>query len=262
MSEIHNKIERPEGQFAKRFKVVMDIKALPERLDMATFAKLTDMGYILYDSTLGNRPKLYVIEGDTDPESVPVFVDAAGQEVDIKSWQKKYDEEEYWRKELYKCRQSPVYYFTNYISASAKPTQKAITEFLNTLDLGPTSESVESEELLAEIKTKREAYASTIDLDVLKTLKPVKDSIAAEYEAETEEKYVAAAAKLGVSETDKNAIKDKMIAAILKTPVNTITGELEYYQTSNNNPKKRKWDRALIRATDPDIIVRLWETLN
>lgn len=261
MSEIHNKVERPEGQFAKRFKVVMDINALPERLDMATFAKLTDMGYIIYDSTKGNRPKLYIIEGDVDPAVLPSFVDTEGKEVDLAAWQKKYDDEEYWRKELYKCRQSPVYYFVNYISTSAKPTQKQITEFLEGIGLGPTSESVESEEALAIMKAKREAFASSVLLETLQLLKPVKDSINAEYEDETEEKFKIAAEKLGMEATDKNALKDKMIAAILKTSPLTASGELEYYLTQRSNPKKRKWDRSLIRATDADVIVRLWETL-
>ena len=253
MNNSSNK-EMIEGKLGKQFKLVYDITAMPGGLDPQSMVKLADTGFIFYDSTKGNRPKLYHT-GELDTTIEPVFVDVKGEEVQLELIQKQWSDEEFWRKELYKCKQSPLYYFTNYKSVNPKPTQQEVNEFLESVGMTATndSEQVTKEDV---IKV-REEFAKTITLDHLKDLKPVRDSIDAEYEQDTLEIQKEIAEKYGFTETNVMAIKPKTITDIMKTQTKDCVEELKYYI----NPKTGRWDKALLQATDIDVLVRLWKLL-
>jgi len=253
MSANNNK-EMIEGTLGKQFKLVYDINALPGGLDPQSMVKLADTGFIFYDSTKGNRPKLFHT-GELDTTIEPVFVDVKGEEVKLELIQKQWDDNEFWRKELYKCKQSPLYYFTNYKSISPKPTQQEVNDFLVSIGMGATSDS---EEVTKEEITKvREEFSKTITLEHLKDLKPVRDSIDAEYEQETSEIQKEIADKYGFTETNVLAIKPKVITDIMKSQPKDCHVDLKYYIAL----KSGRWDKALLQATDIDVLVRLWKLL-
>lgn len=253
---MENKIERPEGQFAKRFKVVMDVTSLPQTLGVDMFAKLADSGFIFYDSSKGQRPKLYLIDGEVDPETVPAFVDIKGQELDIEDLKKQWEDEEFWRKELYKCKQSPLYYFTNYVSINPKPSTSEVDAYLESVNMGATEDSGEVGPDVINQRTKeiREKYAASIKLEDLKTLKPVRDRIDGEYELQTEEFIEQVVKEYDLSGKVEKAIKDKIISVILKSKPAAAPQDLKYYIVE----KSGRWDKALMLATDLDVLVRLW----
>lgn len=258
MQENNNKVERPEGQFVKRFKVVTDIQALPNSLDVATYVKLCDSGFVFYDSDKGRKPSLYIIEGDAEPETLPVFVDTKGKEVNIDDLKKQWEDDEFWRKELYKCKQSPLYYFTNYVSTNPKPSTKEVDTYLESIGMGATKDSGEPGEIVAEeVKRVREEYAATITLENLKNLKPVRDRIDGEYEQQTQEMLAKVVEKHKLSGKVESAIKDKIILDLLKSKPSEAKEELRYYIVERTG----RWDKSLMRATDIDVLVRLWNTL-
>ena len=248
-------LNKPEGTFVKRFKVVADIQAMPTGMDAATFAKLCDAGFIMYDSSKGNRPKLYCVEGDVDPITIPVFVDTKGDEVDIKDLQKQWEDDEYWRKELYKCKQSPLHYFTNYLSVTAKPSQEEINVYLTSIGMGATTDS--ESQTPEEIKKVREEYAKTVLLEDLKNLKPVKDKLLEEYDVETKELLKDVYAKHELTGSNEKMVIDKMIADILKVKPKDAPQKLKYYIED----KSGRWDKSLLRMTDIDELVRLWKLI-
>ena len=77
-----SEMKQIEGILAKRFKTVLDVAAVPNGMDFATWVKLADSGYIFYDSTKGRKPTLYALN-DMDTEVVPTFTDVNGEVLDV-----------------------------------------------------------------------------------------------------------------------------------------------------------------------------------
>lgn len=258
MTDKNNKIKRPEGQFARNFKVILDINSRPKGIDAELWLKLMDRGMIVYDSTEGNRPKLYEV-GTASGEDViiPALVDAKGKEVNIDDFNKKLEDEEFWRKELYKCKQSPLYYFTQYGSTELKPSQEAITKFLKDTGFEAKADSDDAAVITERTRKIREKFSSTITLEKLQDLKPVRDSMDAEYEAITMELRVEFGEKHDVSPTHDAEIRRRVVTSIMKTKTKDAPESLRMYVL----PKSGRWDKSLFNATDLDVLLRLWKDM-
>lgn len=256
---MNNKIDRPEGKFARNFKTVFDLKAMPDGLSTDLFVKLCDQGFIFYDSEKGNRPKLYEVgELNEEDKLIPVFVDTKGKEVSLEDFTKKLEDEEFWRKELYSCKQSPLYYFANYASPKCKPSQAEIDKFLTDNGFGAKADSEEAATVSEEVRKTREAFSEKITLEHLKDLKPVRDKMDDEYELETLDIQKEAAKVFDLSETHSEGIKKKVITAIMKTKTKEAPEELKNVYV---NESSGRWDKSMFRATDLDVLLRLWKQL-
>jgi len=251
------KPDRPEGTLVKKFKLVCDVQAMPTGMSVEQFAKLADGGFIFYDSDKGRRPKLYTIDGDVEQET-PVFIDTKGKEVDLETIQAKWEDEEFWRKELYKCKNSPIYYFNHYYSADYKPTQESLEKYLKDIGMEATNDSGDlGEEAVQKTKDLRESYANSITLELLKNLKPVRDSLKEDYDKETEKLKKEVVEKYELSGKLEEPIKEKIVNSILKVKPKEAPEKLKYYI----DEKKGKWDKLLLRMTDIDILLRLWNLI-
>lgn len=248
------KDNRIVGTLAKRFKTVVDVKSIPAGMSPAQWVKLADNGFIFYDSENGHRPKLYEIGNvREDVEVTPVFVAADGKEVSLEEVQKSWEDTNFWDKELYKCKQSPIQYFVNYYSTNPKPTQKEIDEYLGTLGLAATADS--GDVMKEEAKQARLKFSESITLEHLKDLKPVRDAIVAEYNVVTD-KYKAEAQEVFDTLNEK-LLSDKVITAIMKTPARKAVMPLKEYV----DERKSTWDKQMLRAIDFDVLIRLWKTI-
>lgn len=238
----------------KQYKLVYDIQALPNAMGPDLLVKLADSGFVFYDSEKGQRPK-FIQVGDQGDEVLPVLVDTKGKEVSLEDITKEWEDKEYWRKELYKCKHSPLHYFTNYLSISPKPTQQEVSEFLESIGMGAKTDSEEvTKEYIAEV---RELFAETITLEKLQSLKPVRDRIDEEYMQETEELIAEAVKEFDLTGTNEKLIVEKLINAILKSPTKNCSDSLKYYV----NEKTGRWDKPMFKITDKDVLVRLWKSL-
>ena len=238
----------------KQYKLVYDIQALPNAMGPDLLVKLADSGFVFYDSEKGQRPK-FIQVGDQGDEVLPVLVDTKGKEVSLEDVTKEWEDREYWRKELYKCKHSPLHYFTNYLSISPKPTQQEVSEFLESIGMGAKTDSdVVTKE---EITKVREAFAETVTLEKLQSLKPVRDRIDEEYTQETEELIAEAAKEFDLTGINEKLVVDKLINAILKSPTKNCNESLKYYV----NEKTGRWDKPMLKITDKDVLVRLWKSL-
>jgi len=249
------KIERTEGTFAKNFKVVMDLQALPSSLSVDIFVKLADSGFIFYDSERGPRPRIYMIEEGTNPKIIPTFVDIKGEELDFKTIKDKWDKEEEWRKELYKCRMSPIHYFTNYVSTNPKPTQNELEDYLSTINMQATEDSDDLEN--RDMIERRKEYAKGIIMEDIQALKVVRDKVEKNYANETLKLLKEVIIKHNLSGKVDKAVVDAMIRDILKTPTKGCSEDLKYYITD----KRGLWDKPLLGMTDKDVLVRLWKQI-
>ena len=253
-----NKIDKPEGKLVSRVKIVTDVASLPQGLSVDMFVKLADSGFVFYDSNLGNRPKLYILDGATQ-EELPSFVDTKGQELDFENLKKQWEDDEYWRKELYKCRQSPLHYFTNYVSSSPKPTQEEIEDYLKSIGMTPSDDSGEVGVPKEDVVKAREQFAKSITLESLKELKPVRDKIDEEYQSETTKLLDEACLIFGLSQTDdgRKLVHSRVVAAIMKSDRRTAPPQLKHYITD----KSGQWDKKMLNLTDVDVLVRLWKLI-
>lgn len=253
-----NNIDRPEGRFVKNYKLIMDVAAFPNGMTAPLFTKLCDSGIVFYDSTRGRRPKLYDVGEDDGKDKMSIeVVDTEGKAIDVETINARFEDEEFWRKELYKCKQSPLYYFSNYFSTNPKPSQDEIDSFLASRGFEKNEDSDDAAEINEKTKKIRDEFSATITLEHLKDLKPVRDRIDAEYEQETEERVAKAAKAFKCTPTHTSKIISTITTKIMKTPVKEATDELRFYI----NERTGKWDKNLIRATEIDILVRLWENL-
>ena len=238
----------------KQYKLVYDIQALPNAMGPDLLVKLADSGFVFYDSEKGQRPK-FIQVGDQGDEVLPVLIDTKGKEVSLEDVTKEWEDKEYWRKELYKCKHSPLHYFTNYLSVSPKPTQQEVSEFLESIGMGAKTDSdIVTKE---EITKVREAFAETVTLEKLQSLKPVRDRIDEEYTQETEELIAEAAKEFDLTGINEKLVVDKLINAILKSPTKNCNESLKYYV----NEKTGRWDKPMLKITDKDVLVRLWKSL-
>ena len=234
----------------KGYKVVVDMSAIPDKMDPVTFVKLADSGYIFYDSTKGSRPKLYPII-DNAFEVEPVICDVNGKEVDLSTIQKLWIEQDYWDKEMFKCKASPIHYFTNYVSVSPKPTDSDISNYLEAIGLGKE----EGDKISDEVKQKRIDYSKSINLETLKCLKSARIVIEDKYNKVTEELYEEASELYEIS--SKDILVKKLHSEIMKTPARKAVGLVSEFV----DKKKNSWDLQLMRVTDFDVIIRAWKEL-
>lgn len=248
------KIETPEGKLVGKLKVVVDVRSIPDGLSVDLFTKLMDRGIVFYDSDKGHRPKLYRVEGDVE-EELPTVVDAAGNPINAELLQSKWEEEEYWRKELYKCRMSPIHYYTNYAAKSAKPTQEELDSYLKSIGLTPANDSTKLD--TDEMKEKRDTFAKSIKLEDLQAMKAVRDKIEEEYDLETEALTKELAGATGISGFVVKAVRDKIIYTIMKSDVKEATKDLKHYV----DDKRGNWDKKLLAVTDTDVLLRLWKSM-
>ena len=249
------RIEVPEGKLIGKLKVVVDVRSIPEGLSVDLFTKLMDRGIVFYDSDKGHRPKLYMVDGDTE-EELPTIVDAKGEVVDASLIQSKWEEEEYWRKELYKCRMSPIHYYTNYVAKSAKPSQAELDEYLISIGLTPSNDSTKLD--TDEMKERRDSFAKSIKLEDIQAMKAVRDKIIEDYDKETEYLTRELSESTGITGIVEKAVRDKLVYSIMKSDVKEATKELKHYI----DDKRGNWDKKLLSLTDTDVLLRLWKSIN
>ena len=246
--------EKQVDTLKKKFKTVIDVNAIPAGMTPTQWVKLADTGYIFYDSEKGNRPKLFTVGTSMeDVEMQPEFIDSKGKEVSLEEIQKTWEENNFWDKELYKCKHSPLHYFSNYLSTNPKPTQAEIDEYLKTLGLAASADSEDG--MKEDAKQARMQFSDSITLEHLQSLKPVRDAIKAEYDNVTE--IYKEEAKVALDAIDTEALSKKIITTIMKTPSRKANTQLKEYV----DERTFIWDKQMLRAIDFDVLVRLWKTL-
>lgn len=234
----------------KHIKVIMDSNAIPKAMDPQHWAESMDNGVILYDSLRGHKPVIFVVSGE-EAVHLPELVDVAGEPVVIADLKARFDQDEFWNKELYMCRKSPVYFFTTYLSTQKKPMQTDINAYKESI--GYTSDKPNDE--LSEILEK---HSESITLERLQALRPVRDTLDAEYDIETNELLLKVSKRLRFNIKSAGSARAKITASIKKTNIATAPAELVPYVL----PKGKGWDSELFAITDVDILVRLFYIVN
>jgi len=241
------------SEYRNQFKVIYDVTSIPDGLAFDQLMKIADTGFILYNGESGMKPKVIKVGNNSeDVELIPKIVDVAGKTISIDAFNALFEEREFWRKELYKCKRSPYYYYVTYVSDKAEPDEKDAKAFIASLGIPEQPEGIEndSDAVLAFKESQRavmSAYSDTVKLDYLKERKPCRDLLIEELNKQIEAKVKEVKDKLSIkfSEVDWKSVSDSDFTAKVVT-------EIRKTKVGKNYPtysKLGKWDKDMLFIT-------------
>jgi len=250
------KVDTPENSLGKKFKLLYDIQALPNAMSIDLFNKLSDNGYIFWDSSKGTKPRMYHIGNKGEEDTVmPQFVDVANNEdVDIVEFKNKWMEDEYWRKELYKSQQSPVYFYKEYYSGKAEINQDQINTYMTSIGLREVAsdDSDVAAKSLEDQMEARDAFAKTVTLEFMKGRKPQMDELRKVFTSYKEEIIEKAKKIIKVKSKSDEAFHEKATNFIARQ---SVTGE--YSVEAKGLITNGKWDKKVMKYSETHILARI-----
>lgn len=163
-------------------KLVYDIASCPKGLDIANFTKIFEQHHVIFwDSAKGGtKPRVY---SDEDLKNELKIVDVKGEELDIEMYSKIFKDKEFWDKELHYCKNSPIYYFSNYVTTEFPATQEKLSAFLKSLDLENivADDAEQASEAWELQKAKMVKATAHITVEHLQERKPIIEALKASY---------------------------------------------------------------------------------
>lgn len=173
----------------QKAKLVYDIMSIPKGMDVGNLVKIYEQHHVIFwDSSheKGTKPKLYGVDG-TDADLI--IVDTKGKEIDLEYYSKQFKDEEYWDKELYKCKNSPIYFWSNFGTGVWPHTSADLSVF--TKSLGMEQLEAKDSEVAAKLWEKQKAKVKKsmefVTIEFLKERKAVIDVLKVKYEQEVKD---------------------------------------------------------------------------
>lgn len=168
-----------------RAKLVYDVTSSPKGLDLANVVKIYEQHHVVFwdSSNKGTKPKFYGVDGVA---ANLLIVDTAGKEVDIEYYSKEFQDKEFWDKEMHKCKNSPIYFWSNY-GTSVWPHNSADMSVF-TKEIGMEQITEKDSDKAAKLWEKQKATVKKamefVTMDFLKERKAVIDVLKSVYEQE------------------------------------------------------------------------------
>lgn len=241
----------------KRAKLVYDIVSTPKGLDIGNLVKIYEQHHVVFwDSKKeGTKPKLYGVDGTEAPLAV---VDVEGKEMDLEFYGKQFAEEEFWNRELYNCKNSPVYFWKNYGTSVWPHTQEDLTAYLKEIGMDQIV-AKDSEEAEARWKAQKERVKKATEHFTVEFLKERAGFLEVQ-KTRYEEKVAALESLVGdfVSLYDKGTpLEPKKRVANLMEKIRRVTPVLPKY-SEKYRTKKGKWDIPMLMMTDYDVLLEIF----
>lgn len=242
----------------KTMKLVCDIKSIPENMDFGTFVKIYEQHHlVLWDSSRGGvKPKLYA---NDEVEAKLLIVDTAGKEIDIEFYTKEFKEVEFWKKELYSCKKSPIYFFKNYGTTIWPNTDTDLAAFMKNLGIGEVAakDGEEAEKLWEKQKEQAMKAMEFVNIELLKDRKVVVDILRHDYETTVKalEKLVSTHVRL----FDSNNVPlppNKQVGNVVEKIRKFLPVHLKY--SDKYRTKKGKWDSPMLFVTSYNVLLEIY----
>lgn len=237
--------------------MVYDIQALPQGLDPANLMRVWEQhDTVFWDSAKGTKPRIY---GNDDLELIPIIVDTAGKELDLEFYSKEFKDKEFWEREIYNCKNSPLYYWKNY-GTSVWPHKDAdMTKFLEELGLAKLSaaDNEEAEKIWKEQKDKLKDAMAFVTKEHLEERKTHIDLLKKEYEDTVVklEKIVEPFVKL--VDSNNAPLTERKRCGHLIEKIKSQRPVLQKYSDTYRNDKG-KWDHKILFVTDYKVLLRIF----
>lgn len=244
---------------AHKLKLVYDITSMPMGLDPSNLVKLYENNNVVFwdSSKEGTKPMLY--NTITEEEVELALIDTKGNEVEFEPFLQEYMDNEFWNKELHKCKQSPLYYYNNYLTDHWPVKSSKQSAYLASIGLGdlPTNDSDEAKDAWEKKKAARLEATKNLTIEELKELRPNVEEMVENYNAvieKLEEKY-----KVKLSDTTTGVMKEeKQKREVLIRDIKKYAVPAQY---SEYRTKKNKWDLPMLAATGYDVLLRMFDDL-
>lgn len=238
-------------------KLVYDTTSVPENLGIANMIKIFEQHRVVFwNSDKGIKPVFYSDDGKT-PKEIAI-VDTTGQEIDFEMYQREFDEYMFWDKEIHNCKNSPIYYFTNYATTEYPATNEGTRMYLKSIGLVDINVSDSSKATKAWEKQKDIVKEAMKDISMfhLKERKAAVDIMKSNYEGRI----------LDLEKELKDVVilfnaKGEPLEA--KKRISNIVSKIKFLRNSPQEEwktyrnKKRKWDTAMLYNTNYDILLQL-----
>ena len=241
-----------------KLKLVYDIVSNPTGLDIANLTKLYEQHHIVFwDSAKGGtKPKLY---GDPTGELVPMIVDTKGEEIDLEYYSKIFKDKEFWEREVYNCKNSPIYFYTNYGTPVWPHTDEGMHKYLKSvgMDKIEAKDDEEAKVLWEKQKNKVKEAMEFVTEEVLMERKAAIDVLKEEYNEGVSilEEIVGPFVRL----VDSNNVPlgDKKRCGNLVEKIKRHLPVHEDY-SEKYRTKKGKWDLPMLFVTDYKVLLKMF----
>ena len=238
-------------------KLVYDISSTPNGLDMANFTKLFEShNVVFWDSEKGGtKPQLYSVDG----KILPAIVDTKGKELDLDYYSKLFTEAEFWDRELHRCKNSPIYFFSNYGTSVWPHTDEDLKKYMDEIGIGQVVAEDDEDAKKQWEKQKQILKDATKDMTIefLQERKAYIDVIKARYEQKVTELETLLSSKVKLTDSKGGPIemKEKVSRLVLKIRNNrpVLPKYSEKYRTS-----KGKWDTGMLYVTAYDQLLKIF----
>ena len=250
-----------------RYKVIYDLEAMPNQAGIATLLQIADLHhFIFYDSSKKGRAPRVVYLGDNPSDEVKFqLVDVKDEAVDFAVYLKAREEEFHWLRELDKCKDSPIHYYTHYVSLTAKTTPEELTTWMVSKKMIEDKDS-DSSVLTEKEKKARQKFAKGISIERLKNLKAIREE-AVRKEAEVTKQKNEALCLPNTTISEMEVMTRDTIAqydAEKATPYLAGT-DYETYTFRDLDAKKGEsdyaWSADVLECTELEFLVKLVSVL-
>ena len=243
-------------EIGQKLKLVYDIKSIPTGLPPNDLVKLfNNHDLVLWDSSNeGIKPALYGVDG----KCPLMVVDTAGSEVDLNHYTNVIREEEYWDRELYNCKNSPIYFFSNYGTPVWPHTDKDLKAYLKTIKIKElvAKDDEDAKKLWDAQKEQMKLAMADTTIEFLKERKGVLEILKKEYEDKIKamEYLISPFVEFKDKEGKPLEAKAKAIAVVNKLKrMMPVPVEYAKYKT-----KKGYWDASMLHVTEYGILISMY----
>lgn len=239
----------------KRMKLVYDVKSAPQGLDIGNLVKIYEMhNVVFWDSEKGGtKPKLYSVDGHDAPLAV---VDLKGKEMDLGWYTKQFADTEFWKKELHNCKNSPIYFWSNYGTSVWPHDTEQMSAYLKEIGMGKVvaKDDEQAKKLWDKQKAQVKIATDKFTIQFLKERKAVVDIVKNKWEAKVGALEVLVKEHVKLFETDGVEVEPRKRMANLMEKVrrNPVLSKYSSYRN-----KKGKWDVPMLLVTDYAILLEI-----
>jgi hypothetical protein len=247
-------------------KLVYDVKAMPEGLGLSNMVKILENHRVVFwDSTKdGLKPKFYSGVTKEDEESPVHLVDTKGKEVDMEYYERVYKETEFWKEELYKAKNSPVYFFSNYGTSVYPHTTEGIQKYLKEIGLSSivAEDSEKAEDAWKKQKDIVKKASEIITLELLKERAQILTVLKEEYEKIVAKLENTIKPHVRLFDSNNIPLEPKKQVGNLIEKIRKELPVLPSY-SDKYRTKKGKWDSPMLFNTSYSVLLEIYnEILN
>lgn len=247
---------------SKRMKLVYDVKAAPGGLDIGNLVKIYEMHNVIFwdSSSEGVKPKLYGMDGHEAPLAV---VDTKGKEIDLAAYTKEFAEVEFWKKELHNCKNSPIYFWSNYGTSTWPHTTEDMSAYLKSIGMGEVvaKDDETAKKLWEKQKAKVKVATDKYTIEFLKERKAIVDIVKNKYDERVISLQRLLKDSVSLYEKDGAELEPrKQVANIMEKIRKSLPVHPDY--SDKYRTKKGRWDVPMLLVTNYDTLLEiLYEVL-